>query len=1314
MIYTQSARIGEATNPGPRVSDSFDLQNEGVDSNYLWVGSCNPTQLFSKESVFPEWGNGIWAVSETSTTAQAMPIVRSRLKASGFNIHFGEPVLPQQATSNLRGKAGGVAVVTNYPVRRFQYPSPDYLYKSTRFVDTIVQVRNDFAILVCSLYGVAGQCSSHSMSLTHDIFAQAANRVSGYHGPSIICGDLNIDLDQIQSWQYLQSLGWRDMAMLDSEKFGREPQATSVFGHRHTFIIASPELCRCFHACRTVETYDFDAHPLLAAGFKIDSYLKPTLQWKLPKSFENFMFDDELLEKNSEISCAQRLDAFEASLHDGNLDQAARQFTLAFEDTLKNSAVTVDGFKCDIPPGHFGRSNGNPFTCKKARVVCVKPGRNGDFTPILTQTNCSLRAHTKQLRRLQALKQQYKAAQHSRSDKGFRSCQSLWNVILSAHGFSRGFASWIGTELGCCVPLQTPTLEYVEQLASYFEIWHKRELNYFFLQKSADRKSRIAADIASGGKWCFDQVKDTSAPPLSTISWNVECQIKRIAWRKQGLNTLPLQGKSPFDTNFPINFQGQDRNIVCQNSNLLTLDKPVILKNADDLVIRQTRTSADIQDIHHQLLDSWTELWCRDEDKQDRQHWSEACDLVSSISDCPSCPFKPLTKELWISSLRGAKPKSARGADGFSTRDCRLMKGQVLTWLLKILQKIELGHNWPSQWCIAKITVLSKGQESKSPLDIRPISILAKLYRMWARLRSIEVLQHIGSMLPPQVAATAGGVSADILAAFTANEIEHSLGSRDWICGLIVDLVKCYNLVPWLPCFEICKNLGIPQAYISAMFGHLRQLRRSFEVQGACSPFIVAKNGIAEGCAMSVALMTALSWFVHKCVENFTEKAFAICYADNWGLIAKAPEDLVPATRRLECVVESLRMRISIGKSWTWTTNPVWKKRLQSVQLHHQSVAVRSNVVDLGCDQTYHRKKVIPTQKKRLTKAKRVLQRIHKLKAPQKFRTTMVQACGFGAFAFGTEITGVSSWTWKSLRGSVVAGLGKGGACASAYLACLFHNTPIDPQLRHIIRTSLFWRRFFVLFPAKQVGFLERMSLNSKIKGPAMHFRDALERIGWTVLGNGSLKHDSGFCFNWVSCSRSFLRKVFRTFWTFHVAKMSQHRHDFNLDSIDETNIARSLSKRSPKDKSLLMTHFTGKACTNSGFAKFNAAISPLCEKCNVPDTKEHRLLNCSVYQQSRVGASQVLQWAKTQGTTTLNLALVPFDVSPMIRLCQNAVPWTKFPLPELSHTCRISFTDGSAFWQDQFSLTLAGMAAIECNYESYSYQQLFAEPLGN
>ena len=175
--------------------------------------------------------------------------------------------------------------------------------------------------------------------------------------------------------------------------------------------------------------------------------------------------------------------------------------------------------------------------------------------------------------------------------------------------------------------------------------------------------------------------------------------------------------------------------------------------------------------MHQCLIAEWSKLWKRDPCHEPANYWDDFNPFLRCINDCPTCEFQPLTPDRWLANLKGVKKKSARGADGFSTFELQLVHGPLLHFLLDILSTIEKGAKWPDLWTQARVVVLSKGFEPKSPLDIRPISILPKIYRTWSRLRSLEVLRHIGSILPPQVAATAGGISADSLAAYTATVV---------------------------------------------------------------------------------------------------------------------------------------------------------------------------------------------------------------------------------------------------------------------------------------------------------------------------------------------------------------------------------------------------------------------------------------------------------------------------------------------------------------------------------------------------------------
>ena len=195
----------------------------------------------------------------------------------------------------------------------------------------------------------------------------------------------------------------------------------------------------------------------------------------------------------------------------------------------------------------------------------------------------------------------------------------------------------------------------------------------------------------------------------------------------------------------------------------------------------------------HNLLHSAIKHWCISSGWAN--YWDDFNPFLRCINDCPTCEFQPLTPDRWLANLKGVKKNSARGADGFSTFELQLVHGPLLHFLLDILSTIEKGAKWPDLWTQARVVVLSKGFEPKSPLDIRPISILPKIYRTWSRLRSLEVLRHIGSILPPQVAATAGGISADSLAAYTATVVEDAFWNREDKCGVVIDIIKCYNIM---------------------------------------------------------------------------------------------------------------------------------------------------------------------------------------------------------------------------------------------------------------------------------------------------------------------------------------------------------------------------------------------------------------------------------------------------------------------------------------------------------------------------------------
>ena len=145
-------------------------------------------QLFNKEDVIQERGRGIWCAAETSATRSAAKRTKSRLLKASMRLYSGPCVEQQQRSTEFRGKAGGVAVITTYTARPYQWPSPDYLYSSTRFFDVVVTTPGFGPMLIIVIYGVAHP----PFDLTHQLLARAAERGRKFTGPAVICGDLKL------------------------------------------------------------------------------------------------------------------------------------------------------------------------------------------------------------------------------------------------------------------------------------------------------------------------------------------------------------------------------------------------------------------------------------------------------------------------------------------------------------------------------------------------------------------------------------------------------------------------------------------------------------------------------------------------------------------------------------------------------------------------------------------------------------------------------------------------------------------------------------------------------------------------------------------------------------------------------------------------------------------------------------------------------------------------------------------------------------------------------------------------------------------
>ena len=89
--------------------------------------------------------------------------------------------------------------------------------------------------------------------------------------------------------------------------------------------------------------------------------------------------------------------------------------------------------------------------------------------------------------------------------------------------------------------------------------------------------------------------------------------------------------------------------------------------------------------------------------------------------------------------------------------------------------------------------------QPKTPLDIRPITVMSKMYRIWGKIRGGQVALHLASQVPKTIGGPCAQVSSEMIALYTSDRIEEALSEKSPLSGVVLDIIKCYNSIPRQP-----------------------------------------------------------------------------------------------------------------------------------------------------------------------------------------------------------------------------------------------------------------------------------------------------------------------------------------------------------------------------------------------------------------------------------------------------------------------------------------------------------------------------------
>ncbi len=707
--------------------------------------------------------------------------------------------------------------------------------------------------------------------------------------------------------------------------------------------------------------------------------------------------------------------------------------------------------------------------------------------------------------------------------------------------------------------------------------------------------------------------------------------------------------------------------------------------------------------MHQKLFDAWSPYFQRDPTDDDPQQWDDALRFMDYINNYPEMELQPITSQQLYQAIQKTKLASSRGGDGFSTLDLRRLPMILWEYMANIFKIIEQRKIWPEAWVLAKTLCLPKTSNPKTPLDIRPITVMSKMYRIWGKIRGGQVASHLANHVPKTIGGPCAQVSSELIALYTADRIEEALSNKEPLSGVVLDIVKCYNCTPRLPLKHLLLKLGIPHCIVETFFAAMTQLQRFFQICDTCGDAFPTTTGIVEGCGFAVPCMLAIGIWADAVTTHNNQDIENVMFADNWSLFHSQPNQLVRALKSLLTFLDKMKMVVAPRKSWMWSTSSLHRTQLARVSHQCQDIPIINESKDLGVDQNYTNKIVKKTWRARLTNVKNKLKATTKTKIPRAFTKTLAVNGALACGSYGSVCTFTSYSDHKLLRSAIAKATRKAGTGANPWLACNAIQQGIDPQYRDFCNRFSTWKRYLRLFPHRiptmQQRFQQPISTSKTITGPVVAFRKAAQTIGMQIEivdGHVVCRYNQ-IQLPIMTTPKKILNQVIQQPWDTFVAKNLSNRKDWDLGTIDTRINTIAYNKLQYREQGLMDAILTGKHITNELISKFQPCQDDKCVLCGQPDSRQHRFFQCSNLAPIRQKFKATLESVKKWNLTQQNFAMCPYhDLSYFFTETQNE-PF-EHKIPDYNEILQHLFVDGTAFFNDHPWLVTAGSAVVSSN----------------
>lgn len=468
--------------------------------------------------------------------------------------------------------------------------------------------------------------------------------------------------------------------------------------------------------------------------------------------------------------------------------------------------------------------------------------------------------------------------------------------------------------------------------------------------------------------------------------------------------------------------------------------------------------------------------------------------------------------EIWKQAIRNCKGESAPGVDGFTFHELKMLPDKVLGHLVRIISKLD---EFPVHMMLARTVPLPK-KGKFTPENSRPITIMATLYCLWARVCASQCLRHLGQHASSAITGMLPGRGAHDASYLLQMQLEAGRHSARHVTGLTLDLRKCFNLLNRVKVRQLLLNHGLPERLVDKWFRSITKLTRYWDVSKTVSQVFPTNNGCPEGDSWSVLAMVCTSETWSQLLQQGPTPPFTSAFADNWSvwqLDQHLTDKPIEDTKQL---VNWLGLEINWEKTWLWSTSTQGAHQYELIlndSIPTAELQRHVNATDLGCPMTYHGSAKLGILSDRFQIAKQRLEVLKHCSWVLPLKVHMVLTCILPMALYGAELLAVGQRHLDTLRTQIAEALigeNNHSMNSSIFLHCASKKI-LEPHVYVTLAAIKAARKFLATASQEmQTSFFHILSQPVTTvgisQGPASALREYLQRLGLRVAKNGEMQ----------------------------------------------------------------------------------------------------------------------------------------------------------------------------------------------------------------